>query len=82
MSKIANITMAAAIAASAVIGGAVSAYASNSYGPDAAPYPSSMKTPAPKTSLSEMMRPDHTRTGSVSGGEKAKDATVKHRNAR
>ena len=82
MSKITRITMAAAVAASAIVGGAVSASASNSYyGPNAAPYPKSLKAPQPKMTISDMVRPDSAKTGSISDNKKARNTTAKQ-NAR
>lgn len=67
MSKITNITMAAAIVASAVIGGAASASAANFYGMNSSPYPAggSNKSSAASRVMGAPRSKDVNATGSV-----------------
>ncbi|MEZ2132952.1 MULTISPECIES: hypothetical protein [unclassified Sinorhizobium] len=79
MSKITNITMAAAILASTVIGGAVSASASDFYGMDASPYSGGGSTMSSSAGhvmgaprANSMSRTDSIRTGSITAKEHSK----------
>lgn len=72
MSKIANITMAAAIAASAFISGTASA--SDYYGPDADPYPKMMRSGGQQqqaTRPTDLMHTGSVKKGPVSSKSKA-----------
>lgn len=68
MSKIANITVAAAIVASAVIGGAASASAASFYGTNASPYPAGGSNKA--SAASRVMGAPRTKDASATGSVK------------
>lgn len=68
MSKIANLTMAAAIVASALIGGATSASAANFYGMNSSPYPGGGSNKA--SGASRVMGAPRTKDANTTGSVK------------